>query len=132
MLKIEHLVAISCIAGFIGDALLQFATKYLRMGGRDGWGLAPYFIQHGSIESLFIAGGMMTIFYIIYLYGFRLRPTYTYLAIYGIILDFIFRKTMLFPSLYKYYNHLNYFWSAFWGAIPMMLPLFIHNILNSI
>ena len=126
MLKIEHLVAISCIVGFIGDALLQFATKYLRMGGRDGWGLAPYFIQHGSIESLFIAGGMMTLFYI--LLG-PLPKTYPILAIHGMLIDLFFRKTMIFPSLKGYYEYFNHFWSAVWMAIPMIIPLLIYDIL---
>jgi len=117
-----NIVSISCITGFVGDALLQLGVS-LGMGGSDGWGLKPYFKQHGSIESLFIAGGMMTIFYVIYALFFQF--TYTGLAVYGIVLDLIFRETMLFPSLQGYYNHLNYFWSGFWGAVPMMLPLFI-------
>ena len=117
------LISIACITGFVGDVGLQLLTKI--MGGPSGWGLRPYFQQHGAAESLFIAGGMMTIFYVIYLYVLGLTPNLYYLAIYGIILDYIFRKTMLFPSLQGYYNHLNYFWSAFWGAIPMILPLVI-------
>ena len=35
---------------------------------------------------------------------------------------------MIFPSLKGYYSHLNYFWSAVWGAIPLMLPLLISNL----
>ena len=45
------------------------------------------------------------------------------IALYGIVLDLIFRKTMVFKSLDGYYNHLNYFWSGVWGAIPLVLPL---------
>jgi len=120
------LISIACVTGFAGDAGLQLLTKI--MGGPSGWGLLPYFKQHGAAESLFIAGGMMTIFYVIYLYVLGLPPNLYYLAIYGIILDYIFRKTMLFPSLQGYYNHLNYFWSAFWGAIPMILPLVISGL----
>ena len=120
------LISIACITGFVGDAGLQLLTK--SMGGPSGWGLKPYFQQHGAAESLFIAGGMMTIFYVIYLYVLGLTPNLYYLAIYGIILDYIFRKTMLFPSLQGYYNNLNYFWSAFWGAIPMILPLVISGL----
>ncbi len=93
------------------------------MGGKTGWGLREYFKQHGSVESLFIAGGMMTLFYIIYLILLGLPPLWYYLAIYGILLDLFFRETMIFPSLQGYYDHLNYFWSAFWGAVPMILPL---------
>jgi hypothetical protein len=119
------LVSISCITGFIGDALLQITGPIL--GGKTGWGLIPYFEQHGSTESLFIAGGMMTIFYVIYLDFLRLPPSLLYLGIWGVALDLLFRETMLFPSLKGYYNHLNYFWSAFWGAVPMMLPLLLQK-----
>ena len=123
-----HIIAISCITGFIGDALLQVAVN-IGLGGSTGFGLKPYFIQHGSAESTFIAGGMMALFYIIYMYLVG-TFTFTSLAIYGILLDFIFRKMGLFSSLKEYYKYLNYFWSAVWGAIPMMLPLFIYNIIN--
>lgn len=122
-LSYKNLISVSCVTGFVGDASLQVLSKF--MGGPTGWGLIPYFKQHGSIEALFIAGGMMSIFYVIYLDFLKLQPIWYYLAIYGIILDYIFRVTMLFPSLKGYYAHLNYFWSAFWGAIPMLIPLFI-------
>ena len=123
---ILDLIVISCIAGFVGDALLQFGSKVLKLGGQTGWGLKSYFAQHGPSESVFIAGGMMTVFYIIYLYFLSFPINYIYLAIYGIVLDFIFRKTEIFPSLRGYYVYFNYFWSAVWGAIPLMLPLLIH------
>jgi len=121
------LVGVACIVGFIGDFLLQLGSK-LGLGGPTGWGLKDYFAQHGSIESLFIAGGMMTIFYVLYL--LVLKPNYLYLAIYGIVLDFIFRKLNVFPSLNGYYKYFNYFWSAVWGAIPLMLPYFIYSKIN--
>ena len=123
---ILDLIVISCIAGFVGDALLQFGSKVLKLGGQTGWGLKSYFAQHGPSESVFIAGGMMTVFYIIYLYFLSFPINYVYLAIYGIVLDFIFRKTEIFPSLRGYYGYFNYFWSAVWGAIPLILPLLIH------
>lgn len=123
------LLAIACITGFIGDMLLQIGVKQLHLGGPTGWGLKGYFSQHGSAESTFIAGGMMTIFYV--LLG-SLPKTYTGLAIYGVILDFIFRKTMLFASLKEYYEYFNYFWSAVWGAIPMIIPLLIYDIIQKV
>ena len=126
------LISYACLAGFIGDAGLQILTKKFGMGGKTGWGLLAYFKQHGSIESLFIAGGMMTLFYVIYLFILNLPALWYYLVIYGILLDFIFRKTMLFPSLVGYYNNLNYFWSAFWGAIPMILPLMANHVISYI
>ena len=131
MSNLFHLLSISSITGFLGDALLQFLTKNMGLGGQSGWGLKSYFTQHGSIEALFIASGMMSIFYVFYLFILGLQPTLVSLAIYGIILDLLFRKTMWFPSLKGYYNHLNYFWSAFWGAIPMILPLLILQSLTS-
>jgi hypothetical protein len=120
-----NIISIACLTGFFGDALLQIVTKHPRFD----WGLKQYFIYHGSGEALCIASGMMTLFYIFYLHALSLSLNYIYLAIYGIILDFIFRKTMIFKSLDGYYKSLNYFWSAVWGAIPMMLPLLIYNIL---
>lgn len=119
---ITRLLTISCLTGFAGDAGLQYLSTFTFLSGKTGWGLTEYFRQHGSIESLFIAGGMMTLFYVIYFVILSLPLIWYYLAIYGILLDWIFRVTMLFPSLKGYYNHLNYFWSAFWGAVPMLMP----------
>jgi hypothetical protein len=129
MSSLLHLNGISCVIVFVGDSLLHLGAK-LNLGGPTGWGLKPYFKQHGSVESLFIAGGMMTIFYVIYLYLLPFQVNYINLAIYGIILDLIFRKTRLFPSLDGYYKHLNYFWSGFWGAVPLMMPLFAFDLLS--
>jgi hypothetical protein len=67
-------------------------------------------------------------FSVLYLPFFQ--PTIIKLAIYGIILDLIFRKTMLFSSLKGYYQYFNYFWSAVWGAIPMIIPLLIYDIIK--
>jgi hypothetical protein len=124
-MKKPELVGVACITGFVGDFILQLAVKH-GFGGVTGWGLKEYFQQHGSAEALFIAGGMMSIFYVIYL--LFLEPNIWYLAIFGILLDLLFRKTMIFSSLKGYYKHLNYFWSAVWGAIPMMIPYFIYKI----
>jgi hypothetical protein len=72
----EKLVTISCITGFFGDAGLQLLTKKFGMGGSTGWGLKPYFSQHGTGEALCVASGMMTLFYIIFLYVLRLPPVW--------------------------------------------------------
>ena len=66
----------------------------------------------------------MALFYVIYI-QLKIPLNFVYLAIYGIVLDFIFRKLMIFPSLSGYYDSLNYFWSAVWGAIPLILPYLI-------
>jgi hypothetical protein len=123
------LVSTSFLVGFFGDLILQISSP--RLGGPTGWGLTPYFKQHGKAESLFIAGGMMALFYILYLYVFRLKLNYLYLAIYGIVLDLLFRWFRIFPSLDGYYGYLNYFWSFFWEAFSMVLPLFIFRLVSS-
>jgi len=133
-MKYDLLLILACLTGFFGDFLLQVLTK-TTLGGSTGWGLKEYFKQHGKAESLFIASGMMTLFYVMYLtpslLGYKFLPlSLIGLAIFGIVLDFIFRKTELFPSLKGYYNHLNYFWSAFWGAVPMMIPLVLYKLIN--
>jgi hypothetical protein len=117
----SYLVVSSTLVGFFGDAILQLGTPVIHKD--DDWGLKKYFEQHGIAESLCIAAGMMALFYIFYLFVLRIKPDWKLLAIYGIILDYIFRKTMVFPSLDDYYKKLNYFQSALWGAIPMVLPL---------
>jgi hypothetical protein len=133
-MKYDLLLILACLTGFFGDFLLQVLTK-TTLGGSTGWGLKEYFKQHGKAESLFIASGMMTLFYVMYLtpslLGYKFLPlSLIGLAIFGIVLDFIFRKTELFPSLKGYYNHLNYFWSAFWGAVPMIIPLVLYKLIN--
>jgi hypothetical protein len=126
----EKLISVACITGFVGDILLQTGSIIFHLGGQTGWGLKSYFEQHGTAESTFIAGGMMTLFYVFYIIYLRVAnapPSYLHLAIYGVLLDLFFRKTRLFASLDGYYRYFNYFWSAVWMAIPMMIPLFIFN-----
>ena len=127
MVNRERLLVLACLVGFMGDAGLQFLVGN---AGLDR-GLKGYFTQHGSAESMFTAAGMITLFYVIYM-GLNLPLNLVGLAIYGVILDFIFRKTRLFPSLDGYYKSFNYFSSAIWGAIPMMLPLAIELVIEKI
>jgi hypothetical protein len=122
------LLVIACIVGFIGDFLLQTGVK-MGLGGPTGWGLKGYFKQHGSTESLFIAGGMMSLFYALFLIS-GVRVNFLNLAVYGILLDFLFRIGMIFPSLEGYYEFFNYFWSAVWGAIPLSMPFLIGTVLH--
>jgi hypothetical protein len=130
MLSIEqgNLVAIATLVGFVGDILLQLMTHY-GMGGPSGWGLNEYFLQHGRVESTFIAGGMLGLFFILYSFT-NLPLTLLSMLIYGVLLDLVFRVFKIFPSLDGYYKNLNYFWSAFWGAIPMMIPIVIYKLLT--
>ena len=121
-----ELTGAACLTGFAGDALLQIGSR-MGLGGPTGWGLVPYFAQHGSQESMYVAGGMLSLFITLYLLT-GLPVTYRNLAIYGVLLDLIFRKLMVFPSLKGYYEYFNYFWSAVWGAIPLMMPLFFFRL----
>lgn len=123
----DKLITLAAIVGLVGDISLQMLTKPI--GGKTGWGLNEYFDLHGCAESATIAAGMMSLFYAAYLYT-EAPPTVLYLVSYGIILDLIFRKLRIFPSLDGYYSHLNYFWSAFWGAVPMITPYLIYIFLN--
>jgi hypothetical protein len=120
----EKLIVLACLVGFVGDATLQIAVNN-GMGGPTGWGLKDYFKLHGSTESMFIAGGMMAFFYGVFVI-FKIPFTFINLAVYGIVLDYLFRTFMIFPSLKGYYEQLNYFWSAVWGAIPLCLPFLIN------
>lgn len=112
-----NLLLIAFATGFIGDIILQIT-------GLGNAGLESYFRQHGRAESLFIAGGMMTAFYSIFLL-FKISLTFINLALFGVMVDLLFRKMRLFPSLDGYYKMLNYGWSAFWMALPMCIPLII-------
>jgi len=123
-----NLVTIACLTGFAGDATLQTGVK-LGLGGPTGWGLKDYFRLHGGAESLFTAAGMMSLFYSLFILS-GLPINYKNLAIYGVLLDLIFRKLMIFQSLEGYYEFFNYFWSAVWGIIPLCLPLFIQKTLT--
>jgi len=123
------LLTVACLVGFFGDLFLQ-TLVHKGFGGPTGWGLKDYFAQHGPIESLFIAGGMMVLFYSIFIF-LKLPMNYTYLALFGIALDILFREFMIFPSLKGYYSNLNYVQSTGAEAISMILPLFIYSVLIS-
>lgn len=125
----NHIIIIAVISGFVGDFLLQLMVnnKFL---GADRWGLDPYFAQHGGAEASFIAGGIMGGFYSLYaLTGlpFRLQ----YMAIYGLIIDLIYRHARIFPSLDKYYENTGYFGTVVIGAVvPLCIPLLILKLID--
>ena len=128
----DNILLITFLTGFLGDILLQTGDK-LGLGGPTGWGLRDYFKLHGAAESCCIAGGMMTLFYILILPVFgKLTKTQMviFLAVYGVFLDFVFRKLMIFKTLDGYYRYFNYFWSAVWGAIPLITPYLISLLIN--
>lgn len=131
MLTIQagNLIALATIVGFIADSSLQvFLKTPIGSSSPTGYGLKEYFEQHGKAESPFIAGGMLGLFYILYsLTG--LPFTIQNIFIYSILLDLFFRKTGIFPSLNGYYNYFNYFWTAFYAVVPMIIPLLIYKMM---
>jgi len=118
----EDLLILACFTGFFGDMTLQFMNK-------DKGLLHGYFIQHGRAESVCIAAGMMTIFYAIYI-KLNLPLNIPCIALYAIVLDLLFRKFRIFPSLDTYYSTLNYFWSAIWAIIPMLIPFILYKLIK--
>ena len=87
------LLAIACFTGFVGDFLLQMGVR-VGLGGPTGWGLKDYFRLHGSAESVFVAGGMMSLFYALFLLS-GIPVNFRNLALYGVVLDFVFRIFMI-------------------------------------
>lgn len=105
------------IIGVLGDAGLQAFNKYTSYG--KDWGLDTYFAKHGSVESLFIAGGMLVGFELLY---DKIFPTkeYLYLFALGGIIDVVFRTTMPMASLEDYYNQNHPLFTIFWAGFPAM------------
>lgn len=125
----NQLIVAAALTGCLGDALLQWLSPVLHKD--EAWGLRSYFEQHGKAESLCIATGMMALFYMVYFLILNGSAQWVYLAVYGVVLDYLFRKTMVFPSLKDYYHQLSYAESALWGAIPMVLPLVVAKWLSN-
>jgi len=125
----SSLVAWAAITGALGDATLQVLVKN-GIGSGGSWGLKEYFAQHGTGEAICVAAGMMALFFVIWV-GIlapllRIQPTnLVAVAVYGVVLDLLFRRFRIFESLDGYYASLNYFWSGFWAAIPMIIPVIL-------
>ena len=104
------------LVGVGGDLALQFISS--KRGNIAG--LKSYFEQHGKMESLFIAGGLMFgASYFYELSGFQ--QSNLNLFMYGGALDVAFRYTRAFPSLDGYYGSLNPIQSVFWGGLPFII-----------
>lgn len=117
-------VSRSFFVGVIGDAILQMITYH-----RGNFaGLRDYFKQHGIMESLMIAGGIM--FVAAYVWNTTwLETTWLNIFIYGGILDIIWRQGNLMPSLRNtYYAALSPVVSFIWGGIPMVMALYFSNV----
>jgi hypothetical protein len=120
------LILIATLVGFFGDLGTQIAIK-LGVGGEKGLGLKEYFAQHGKVESLFIAAGIMAVFYSVYALT-NLPFTILYMIIYSIILDLLFRYLRIFPSLDKFYQNSVPSTLIFGAIIPFVLPILILKI----
>lgn len=111
----------SLIVGFFGDLALQRLIK----PGAD-YGLTGYFKQHGSLESAFIAAGMMAC--LNYLYT-KVDPAVNRAGFigYGAICDIAFRKYhgLIMPSLAGYYSAMTPGMSIAWGMIPQAMVLLV-------
>ncbi len=103
------------LIGVTGDAALQGLNKYTSKG--KDWGLDTYFAQHGPVESLFIAGGMLVGFELLYDLIF---PTKEYLSLFmlGGIIDVAVRMTMPMESLKDYYEQNHPLYTIFWAGFP--------------
>jgi len=125
------LVAWAAITGALGDAALQVIVK----NTNADWGLKDYFALHGTGEAICVAAGMMALFFVAWV-GIlapvlRVQPdNLLAVAIYGVALDLLFRRYRIFPSLDGYYASLNYFWSGFWAAIPMIIPVVLSKMFS--
>jgi hypothetical protein len=129
----SDLVLIACLTGFFGDLFLQMAPKVSSLGGPTGWGLDEYFRQHGRVEAMVLAAGLVGMTYIVYLLT-GLPVTIPNMFLYGCLLDvLVFHKWMIFPSLKGYYEYFkgDYVQPAIiGGGIPVALPLIFATLLQ--
>ena len=110
------------IVGALGDISLQM---YISNYG-DVAGLEEYFKQHGTNESIVIAGGLMAMAKFVFLaLGLPNKPIPNFL--FGGCVDIAFRYGHIFPSLEGYYTSMNPFESFVWGGIPMVIPFIFSN-----
>lgn len=105
----------SLLTGAFGDIALQNITK------DDRFGLDTYFSIHGSLESVFIATGMMGIFSLLYQSFFPGQVDNLIVFIYGGLLDLFFRHTRIMPTLNSYYNNVSPPVTFIWGGIPFLI-----------
>lgn len=126
----RRLLIIAILTGFIGDLLLQSIVNK-KILGADSWGLDPYFSQHGKLEASFIAAGIMGGFYSLYaLTGLPFKIQY--MAVYGLIIDLVFRHVRIFPSLDSYYKNVGYFGTVVVGAVvPLIIPLLVLKVIDN-
>lgn len=122
----NKLIVIAALVGFVGDILLQLLDLDL---------FKTYFAQHGPLESMLIASGLVSMLYFIYLYSlsslFALPAVGTtfgtfYFSLYILCFDIFLRHSHVFKSLDYFYDQLNYFQSGIPGAVlPALIPMVV-------
>jgi hypothetical protein len=113
------MIVSSILTGMLGDLALQLIVK--SYPNENKFGLRTYFDQHGSLESIFIAGGMMGALFSLYK---QIDPTFDNLglSLYATGLDILFRNNIqLMPSLKDYYSTLPYYFTIPWAIIPALM-----------
>lgn len=116
----------SFIIGFFGDLGLQLIAHVRG----DIVGLSDYFKQHHSLESAFIAAGMMVGFTLLYQLS-GLPVSWSNLFLYGVVLDVIFRNVNLMPSLTDtYYKHITPLNSMLWGGLPFVMSWYLERLIS--
>ena len=112
-LSSKNLISVSCVTGFVGDALLQFLSKF--MGGPTGWGLIPYFKHHTILSAFLLAAfaGAIAQFFILQIHKLptKSNDVYSYLLVTFIISGIVglfMQYSGLYPILDEtYYKHLG-------------------------
>jgi len=104
------------LMGVLGDAGLQMLGTSI---SSEQWGLRDYFARHGPVESLFVAGGMVSAFWYVSTIYLGLDPYGS--AFLGAVTDVAFRTWLPMKSLAGYYAYMPWWKSVFWAAFPAYL-----------
>lgn len=119
------LLIIAFALGFFGDLITQLIVKSNRFGN---WGLNNYFAKHGVMESAFIAAGVVVGFYAFWI-GLGLPLKWQFILPVAIVLDFMWNKAHIFPSLDEYYKQPWFMRTILGVVIPFILPLILVRII---
>ena len=118
------------VFGITADIALNVVTK-------QDWtpdvGLKDYFVKHGALESVFIAGGLLfgSMFTGLTFWGGDVNRvgTVPFLFAYGALLDVAFRRFRLMPTLDSMYNKLHPLTSILWAGGPLVLAYYTAKLL---
>lgn len=112
--------------GFFADLLLNYLTRTFKWNV----GLLDYFKLHKTIESAFIAAGLMFLSMWIGLRVFRvttLDPKYlaVFIFLYGCVIDNFFRYFHWMPTLNGMYEAMTPIRTMFWAGGPLLASLLV-------